>query len=216
MSEIVKRILTSIVLFLLFLLSIFNQILLIILLFASIIQILYELNIILKKLFFKKSDQLKLYIIFVFVTLYTVSLGIIIFCSLNSNNELSKIYLFMIILVCISSDIGGYIFGNIFKGKKLTKISPKKTYSGAIGSYLSSITLSVFIFKEIMPNHNILLISFILSTISQLGDISISFIKRKVKLKDTGSLLPGHGGLLDRFDGMFYAIPIGTLLIYIL
>ena len=70
MSEIVKRILTSIVLFLLFLLSIFNQILLIILLFASIIQILYELNIILKKLFFKKSDQLKLYIIFVFVTLY--------------------------------------------------------------------------------------------------------------------------------------------------
>ena len=117
--------------------------------------------------------------------------------------------------VCIVSDIGGLVIGKIFKGKKLTKISPNKTISGSIGSFLFSIILLI-IYILISPNNNfyfLLLLTLTISLISQTGDLFISYIKRQAKVKDTSNILPGHGGLLDRLDGILFAIPIGVLII---
>tara|TARA_B100000614_G_C14353991_1_gene414296 strand:- start:227 stop:646 length:420 start_codon:yes stop_codon:yes gene_type:complete len=122
-----------------------------------------------------------------------------------------------LIIVCIFTDIGGYIFGKTFKGPKLTKVSPKKTYSGVIGSFLISLLFGLIYIKylgqkskillEIDPIFIILLILFI-SLISQIGDLIISYFKRKAKLKDTGKILPGHGGFLDRIDGLILVMPL--------
>ncbi len=128
-------------------------------------------------------------------------------------------FLFLII-VCIFTDIGGYIFGKTFKGPRLTKVSPKKTYTGAIGSFLISLIFGLIYVKylgqksrillEIDPIFVILLILFI-SLISQVGDLIISYFKRKAKIKDTGKILPGHGGFLDRIDGIIFVMPITFL-----
>ena len=124
----------------------------------------------------------------------------------------------LIILVCVSTDIGGYIFGNIFKGPKLTKISPKKTYSGMIGGYLLSIIFANFFLNnyfnrttmELTGDTFILII--LISTVSQIGDLIISYFKRLSNVKDTGKIIPGHGGLLDRIDGMIFAFPFSYLI----
>ena len=128
-------------------------------------------------------------------------------------------YFLIILLICISTDIGGYIFGNFFKGPRLTKISPKKTYSGVIGGYLLSILFmylslnSNFIFEKFHEiTLNIFILIILISTVSQLGDIVISYFKRLSKIKDTGKIIPGHGGLLDRIDGMIFAYPIAYLI----
>jgi phosphatidate cytidylyltransferase len=112
------------------------------------------------------------------------------------------------------SDIGGLICGKIFKGKKLTKISPNKTISGSIGSFMFSILLIPFFYKVQIDQSlvNLLLITIIISLTSQLGDLFISLLKRKAKVKDTSDLLPGHGGVLDRVDGIIFAIPLGIFL----
>ena len=129
-----------------------------------------------------------------------------------------KIYLLYSVLVAIMSDIGGLVFGKIFKGKKLTKISPNKTISGSIGSFIFSILLIPFFFKSLIDHNllNIFLITIIVSLISQLGDLFISFLKRKAKVKDTSDLLPGHGGVLDRIDGIIFAIPLGIYLFIVI
>ena len=131
-------------------------------------------------------------------------------------------YFIIILLICISTDIGGYIFGKIFKGPKLTKISPKKTISGVIGGYLLSIfflnlTLksNYFLTKPIDLTFNIFIFILLISTVSQLGDIIISLFKRLSKIKDTGKIIPGHGGLLDRIDGMIFAYPFAYLILKI-
>ena len=125
-----------------------------------------------------------------------------------------KFFLF-IVTVCIFTDIGGYIFGKIFKGPKLTKISPNKTYAGVFGSFLLSlmaglIYINYFGKNEITNSDNLFILFSILfiSLISQIGDLVISYFKRKAKLKDTGKILPGHGGLLDRIDGLVFVMPI--------
>ena len=118
-------------------------------------------------------------------------------------------------MICIFSDIGGYIFGKTFKGRKLTKISPKKTYSGMIGSYVFPLSLIIILILYLDLNYNFIFITIFVSTISQIGDLFISYLKRKAKIKDTGSFLPGHGGLLDRLDGILFAIPVGIFLITI-
>ena len=118
------------------------------------------------------------------------------------------------VLIAVLSDIGGLVFGKIFKGKKLTKISPNKTISGSIGSFIFSLLLIPVFYGE-LHKYNFLLLVFIIMTISltsQLGDLFISYLKRKAKVKDTSDILPGHGGLLDRMDGIIFAIPIGILL----
>ena len=118
----------------------------------------------------------------------------------------------------MASDIGGFIFGKYFKGPKLTKISPKKTFSGAIGSLiLCSILVSV-LFYYLMDyyNYKIVIIAFITSIFCQIGDLLFSFLKRKANLKDTGKILPGHGGVLDRLDGIFLGIPFGLIALILL
>tara|TARA_Y100000741_G_scaffold128533_1_gene96846 strand:- start:40 stop:711 length:672 start_codon:yes stop_codon:yes gene_type:complete len=136
----------------------------------------------------------------------------------------AELFLF-IILICVSTDIGGYIFGKLFKGPKLTKISPNKTYSGMIGGYLIAFFfVGIFLYSDFyfqslgqfgiifnLPN---IIFVFTVSTLSQSGDIIISYFKRLSKIKDTGKLIPGHGGLLDRIDGMLFALPIAYLIFF--
>jgi len=138
----------------------------------------------------------------------------------------------LVILISILTDIGGFIFGKIFKGPKLTKISPKKTYSGVIGSFILSVVGSlIFIeyfvglktyiylnylsFEQYGINLNLFILFFILisSLISQSGDLIVSYFKRIAKIKDTGKLLPGHGGLLDRIDGIIFTVPFIYLIL---
>ena len=120
-----------------------------------------------------------------------------------------------ILLICISTDMGGYVFGKTFKGPKLTSISPKKTYAGMIGSFIFCVVLFFvllvmnFINKEFILSYLIFIL--IISSVSQIGDIFISYFKRLSNIKDTGNLIPGHGGLLDRIDGMIFAFPISYL-----
>ena len=124
-----------------------------------------------------------------------------------------KIILFILLLGCVASDTGGYVFGKIFKGPKLTKISPKKTYAGAIGSFiLTTLILSIFFYYFIQTfNIKIILVALMTSLFCQIGDLIFSFLKRKAKFKDTGKILPGHGGILDRIDGLLLGIPFGFL-----
>jgi phosphatidate cytidylyltransferase len=121
----------------------------------------------------------------------------------------------LVILICISTDIGGFVFGKIFKGSKLTKISPNKTYSGMIGSFFLSIIFALFYtnyYGLIYWTDNLLLITVILiSSVSQIGDLTVSYFKRISKIKNTGKIIPGHGGLLDRIDGMIFAIPFAFI-----
>ena len=144
-----------------------------------------------------------------------------------------ELFLFVII-ICIFTDLGGYIFGKFFKGPKLTKISPNKTYSGVLGGFvLSVIAGSIFSQKtyiisdqlniiksyidyDIHPQTILLLLILIISSTSQIGDLIISYFKRLAKIKDTGKILPGHGGLLDRVDGIIFAIPLSYLLLSLL
>ena len=122
----------------------------------------------------------------------------------------------LVILICISTDIGGFVFGKIFKGPKLTKISPNKTYSGMIGSFFLSIISALYYtsyYGLIYWTDNVLLITVILiSSLSQIGDLTVSYFKRISKIKNTGKIIPGHGGLLDRIDGMLFAIPFAFIL----
>ena len=121
----------------------------------------------------------------------------------------------IVTITCILTDIGGYIFGKLFKGPKLTKISPNKTYAGMIGSFILSICFVPFIFKLNLINEkgilSIIFLIIIISSVSQIGDLILSYFKRKAKVKNTGKILPGHGGLLDRIDGMLFAFPIAYI-----
>ena len=157
----------------------------------------------------KMSQKKPYYLLgFLFLVLSFYSVYVI---RTDPNSRLD--YFIIILLICISTDIGGYIFGKLFKGPKLTKISPKKTYSGVIGGYLLSIIFlnlfigSSFYFSPQEMNSNYFILILLISTVSQLGDIIISYFKRLSKIKDTGKIIPGHGGLLDRIDGMIFAFP---------
>ena len=141
----------------------------------------------------------------------------------NASNEQNLLFFLFVIIICISTDIGGYIFGNLFKGPKLTKLSPNKTYSGMIGSYFLAIISSLLLIK----NSNLItgktfdvtlelfVMVILISTTSQIGDLIVSFFKRLSKIKDTGNLIPGHGGLLDRIDGLLFAMPVAYIIFYL-
>ena len=154
-----------------------------------------------------KNNLLKLFgTIFIVISFYTI---------FNIRNEFDRDYfhLLLVVIICVSTDIGGYVFGNIFKGPKLTKISPKKTYSGVIGSFLLSLIFTN-LFLDFLSNvetfeftKEMFLFILLVSFVSQIGDIIISYFKRKSKIKDTGTIIPGHGGILDRIDGMIFALP---------
>ena len=150
-------------------------------------------------------------LIFLIISFYSI--------FLLRNNFSGDYFLFlMITLICIATDIGGYMFGKLFKGPKLTKISPKKTYAGMIGSYLLSIIvliiflhLSNLFLTSTKITINIIIFALLVSSISQLGDILVSYFKRLSNIKDTGKIIPGHGGLLDRIDGMIFAYPFSYI-----
>ena len=163
----------------------------------------------------KKNNLLKLLgIIFLLFSFYT---------AFEIREYKNFKYFLFIVTVCIFTDIGGYLFGKIFNGPKLTKISPNKTYAGVLGSFLLSliaglIYINYFSKKEVTDTDYlfILLITLFISFISQIGDLVISYFKRKAKLKDTGKILPGHGGLLDRIDGLIFVFPTIYLSILII
>ena len=145
----------------------------------------------------------------------TIFIVISFYAIFKIRNEFDKDYfhLLLVVIICASTDIGGYLFGNIFKGPKLTKISPKKTYSGVIGSFLLSLIFTN-LFLDFSSNvksfeftKEMFLFILLVSFISKIGDIIVSYFKRKSKIKDTGTIIPGHGGILDRIDGMIFAFP---------
>ena len=132
--------------------------------------------------------------------------------------EISLEFFLLIIISCVSTDLGGYIFGKLFKGPKLIKISPNKTYSGMLGGFLfamitsylflTNYTLSEVVINTYLGDIQFIILILIISTISQIGDLIISFFKRSSKIKDTGKIFPGHGGMLDRIDGMIFVFPV--------
>ena len=198
-KEFIKRVLSSIILIpLAFYFIIHGSYMLIFFTFICFLVACYEWYMMTKKKSFKIYGFSFLF--FSFYTFYELSLEFF--------------GVFFVIMICASTDIGGYIFGKIFKGPKLTKISPNKTYAGMIGGYfLSLISFSIL---SNLVDHQIsiqfFLITIVISTVSQVGDIIISYFKRISKIKNTGKLIPGHGGLLDRIDGMIFAFPVYYLI----
>ena len=207
------RVFTSLILIsLLFLILNSNLILTYSLIVCSVFAIIEFINLI-------KKIKINFLIRYFVNTLFIIYIFIFCFCFfLFSNIAGLKIILIILIFTCIASDIGGFLFGKIFKGPKLTKISPNKTYSGSLGSLiLSSLTVLFFcFFFDIVLNLKIFIIAMLTSIFCQLGDLTFSFLKRKAKLQDTGNILPGHGGLLDRIDGLLLGIPFGLIFFAIL
>lgn len=201
-----KRLITSLALFILVIL-IFNSnfIMVYSLILILVFSILEFLNITKKTI--KKKFILFVSNAFFILYVFTICSAFIYFSNIIS----LKIIFFIILMGCIASDIGGFIFGKIFKGPKLTKISPNKTYAGAVGSLIFSIMIvsSFFILFFNLNNFYIIITGFVISIFCQLGDLLFSFLKRKAKIKDTGNILPGHGGILDRLDGVLLGIPAG-------
>jgi len=211
MRELHKRIITSISLIIILYLSFVNILILSTVLFAIVFLLFNEFyNIIKRILINRKNYQLTFLFL---ILLYLIYFSVDIWLLLKTDSYNNKNILFFILIICISTDIGGYVFGKIFKGKKLSSVSPNKTYAGVLGSYLLSFVISLLFFNELNSKFNYLVITFIISSLSQIGDLFISYLKRKAKLKDAGSILPGHGGLLDRVDGILLATPIGLFLV---
>lgn len=212
MKELVKRSFTSIPLIFIFYLSLLNQLMFFFLLIIIFYFVLDEMFNLIKNIFIKdKSRILTFYLITVIYLLFFFT-QLFLFVNFNYVNKLYFVFFFVI---CIATDIGGYIFGNLFKGKKLTKISPNKTYSGLIGSYFLSSLVFFFFYYQFKFSYSLLILTFLISSVSQIGDLFISYLKRKAKVKNTGDLLPGHGGILDRIDGIIFGIPFGINLLFV-
>ena len=208
-----KRIITSFIL-IFFIFLIFNSLYLMTLslLIFGILSILEFFNLT-KKIFDKKIKYFLSNLFFIiFISIFSF------FFFILYNSYQSKFILFVLLIGCVASDIGGYIVGKIFKGPKLIKISPNKTFSGAIGSFIFSCILfsSLIYYESKVFNLTIVIIGLMISLFCQIGDLFFSYLKRKANIKDTGNLLPGHGGLLDRFDGIFFGIPFGFIALILL
>jgi len=206
-QELIKRILSSIILIPVALFFVIKGSFLFIFFISTCFCIIsYEWHMMRKK----KSYYFLgfLFLIFSFVTIYELRF---------TNYIIGKDYMWILIIliVCVSTDVGGYIFGKIFKGPKLTKLSPNKTYAGMFGGYILSLIALSFSFQYFKLELSIewLFFTLLVSSVSQLGDIIISYFKRLSKIKDTGKIIPGHGGLLDRVDGMIFAFPFAYIII---
>ncbi len=210
-NELIKRIISSLVLIPLSLFFIIKGSILFVL-FISLCFILISIEW--HNMAKKKSYYFFGYL-FLFFSFYSIY-------NLRNHFDGEYMYLLLITSICVFTDIGGYTFGKLFKGPKLTQLSPNKTYSGMIGSYILSILaiLVILNYNFILDNSaetnlSSIIFVFIISTISQIGDIIISYFKRIANIKDTGKILPGHGGLLDRVDGMIFAFPFSFVILSI-
>ena len=217
MNNLFQRIITSVILLFIISISLFyNKYTWLFFLIIVSFILFIEFDNLIKKIWKNQKNiliKLKLFSLLFLVMLIYVSYDIY-------NNPPTT--LLFIILICIFSDTGGYIIGNLIGGKKLTKISPNKTISGSIGSFIFSlfpivIYWSLYNFtnnSNFYSEINLKLIStcLFLCLICQLGDLFISYFKRKAKVNDTGSILPGHGGLLDRIDGVIFVLPVAYLI----
>jgi phosphatidate cytidylyltransferase len=218
-QNLLKRIITSIILLvLLFFINFSHQYIFILSILLLGVVICIEANNIFSKLIssqmVKKNPLSKTFnpkfFVLNFLTFFYI---LFVFCNLSYEIHKSEgpIFFLYIISICFLTDIGGYVFGKLIGGKKLSKISPNKTISGTIGSFIFSFfPLIIFLnlgYLNLEFDLNNILLCLLVSLISQLGDLFISFFKRKAKIKDTGKLLPGHGGVLDRVDGIIFAIP---------
>ena len=209
-----NRVNTSIVLLILFyFMFISNFIFGYFLIIMGVLSILEFLQITKKAITKKKllrfiSNFIFIFYIFVFCSIIFLLFG---FSHL-------KILLFLILASCIASDIGGYVFGKLLKGPKLTKISPNKTISGSVGSiFFSSSFLFFFSFFFTTGfQYKMLILAIITSVSCQIGDLLFSYFKRKAQIKDTANYLPGHGGVLDRIDGIMIGVPIGFLTVLLI
>ena len=214
-NEFILRILTSVALIILVVLMLRYSVVLISALLLIFVISWLEFNNILENIFLKNSNfifkNLSKFLIFVYLLFF---MDIIVNEFLQNQPNISWNLIF-IISICILSDVGGYVFGKTFKGKKLTKISPNKTYAGAIGSFVFSLIFCIIYSYSIsfVDFKTIIFLTILISLICQIGDLFISFLKRKAKIKDTGNILPGHGGILDRIDGILFALPVGIILI---
>ena len=218
-SELTKRILTSIIL----LIVTFS-----ILIYANTDYFLYFVIfvsafcfgewILTNSLLLKKFNKnlIKYFSIYLFGFIYF--LFILPLSAFYLRDEVSLNFFLLIIIICIFSDVGGYVFGKNIGGKKLTNISPNKTISGSIGSFIFSILPILFInllnIKTDFLELNLvnILFSLFVSLICQFGDLFFSYFKRLNNKKNTSNLLPGHGGLLDRIDGMVIVLPFVFLI----
>jgi len=224
-QNLLKRIITSFILLsLLFFISFSHQNVFIIAILILGIIICVEANSLFSKLLFTKilkknsffdKFNSKFFIFNIIVFCYIF----FIFCGLSYEIHKSEgaVFFLYIISICFFTDIGGYVVGKTVGGKKLSKISPNKTISGTIGSFLFSIIPLLFllniVYLDLTPNFSNILFCLLISLVSQSGDLFISFLKRKAKIKDTGKILPGHGGVLDRLDGIIFAVPFSYLLL---
>jgi len=162
----------------------------------------------------KSNIQKLLGLFFIIISFYSI------FKIRNDFNQ-DYFHILLITLICISTDTGGYIFGKLLKGPKLTKLSPNKTYAGVIGSFLLSVIITILFFKLTLNMYNYrfteetFIFVLVVSLVSQMGDIIISYFKRLSKIKDTGNIIPGHGGILDRIDGMIFAYPFSYFIFLI-
>ena len=215
-SELKKRIFTSVILIILLSLMYFYTFILIISLIIIAIIVWIEFYALISKIFKKNNTKDKfLRFFYKTISLFYLSFLVYFLILVESHYIDLKMYILYSVLVAIFSDVGGLIIGKTFKGKKLTKISPNKTISGSVGSFFFSLLL-IPLFMGQLTSFNFLiliLITLLISLISQLGDLFISFLKRKAKVKNTSDILPGHGGFLDRVDGIIFAIPFGIMLL---
>jgi phosphatidate cytidylyltransferase len=224
-QNLLKRIITSIVLlFLLFFINFSHKYIFIFSILLLGILIYIEANNIFSKLISlqllkKKTLSETFNFRFLSLNIITFCYVFFVFCNLSFEIHRSEgpIFFLYIISICFFTDIGGYVFGKLIGGKKLSKISPNKTISGTVGSFIFSIIpLILFLnfgYLNLEFNLTNILFSLLISLISQLGDLFVSFFKRKAKIKDTCKLLPGHGGVLDRVDGVLFAIPFSYFLL---
>jgi len=227
-KNLLKRLITSIVLLCLLIFINFSHkyIFVLSILIIGLIICLEANNLFLKLLTVKYSKNIfyinKLNIRFIMLNVITFCYIFFIFCNLSYEIHKSEgpIFFLFIVSICFFTDIGGYAFGKVIGGKKLSKISPNKTISGTVGSFISSIIPLIIVlnfnYLDLEFNMTNIMYSLLISLISQLGDLFISFIKRKANIKDTGNLLPGHGGILDRFDGIIFAVPFSYFLLKLL
>ena len=207
MKEFLYRIISSILMILiLFYAYLYDEFFFLLLFLISAFAIIEYCNLIFKI----SKKNLNKFINISLGSVYLIIINFLIFLNITDNKNL----IFYFIIICIATDIGGLVAGKIFKGRKLTKISPNKTYSGLYGSFFFAY-LAMFLSINYLDIKTIiiLIITFSVCLLSQLGDLFFSFLKRKAKVKDTGNLLPGHGGILDRIDGIIISVPI-NLFIY--